>query len=117
MENELEDLRSEVAELRQKCVRLEDGLRQSEERFYRIFHASSNMMAITTIKDGRIIELNEASANLGAFKREALIGSLSKDHSLWADSEQRDIIIKKLREEGRIHNLEVTFLAEDGETH
>jgi two-component system, cell cycle sensor histidine kinase and response regulator CckA len=117
VENECDDLRNEVAELRKKCARLEDHLRQSEERFYRIFHASSNMMAITTIKDGRIIELNEASANLGAFKREALIGALSQDHGLWADSEQRDIIIRKLRDEGKIHNLEVSFLAEDGETH
>jgi two-component system, cell cycle sensor histidine kinase and response regulator CckA len=117
VENEHDDLRNEVAELRKKCARLEDHLRQSEERFYRIFHASSNMMAITTIKDGRIIELNEASANLGAFKREALIGTLSRDYGLWADSEQRDIIVRKLREEGRIHNLEVNFLAEDGEAH
>jgi two-component system, cell cycle sensor histidine kinase and response regulator CckA len=117
VENEHSDLRNAVAELRKKCARLEDHLRQSEERFYRIFHASSNMMAITTIKDGRIIELNEASANLGAFKREALIGALSQDHGLWADSEQRDIIVRKLRDEGKIHNLEVSFLAEDGETH
>jgi two-component system, cell cycle sensor histidine kinase and response regulator CckA len=117
VENKHDDLRNEVAELRKKCARLEDHLRQSEERFYRIFHASSNMMAITTIKDGRIIELNEASANLGAFKREALIGTLSRDYGLWSDSEQRDIIVRKLGEEGRIHNLEVSFLAEDGETH
>jgi two-component system, cell cycle sensor histidine kinase and response regulator CckA len=112
-----DDLCDEVAELRKKCARLEDHLRQSEERFFRIFHASSNMMAITTVKDGRIIELNEASANLGAFKREALIGTLSQDHGLWTDSEQRDIIVRKLREEGRIHNLEVSFFAEDRETH
>jgi PAS domain-containing protein len=74
MVNELEHLRRKVAELEKKCERLEKSLQQSEDRFSKIFHASSNLMTITTLREGRMVDLNEASASLGGYKREELIG-------------------------------------------
>jgi two-component system, cell cycle sensor histidine kinase and response regulator CckA len=115
MKNELEELRAKIAELEKERNQLTKSLRTSEERFNKIFHASSNLIAITTVKDGRIIDLNEASAALGGYRREDLIGTLSKDHNLWADAKQREMVIQKLQHEGRVHNLEVGFLAKNGE--
>jgi two-component system, cell cycle sensor histidine kinase and response regulator CckA len=106
-----------VAALEAKCEQLEKKLQESEDRFFKIFQASPNMMAITTIKDGKIIDLNEASASLGGFKREELIGTLSAEHNLWADQRQRDVAMQKLQSEGRLHNLQVDFLGESGELH
>ncbi len=97
MKNELEHLRREIASLEKKCVQLEKNQRESKDQVFKILHASSNMMAITTIKDGRIVDLNEASAGLGGFKREELIGALSSEHGLWADQKQRDMAMQKLR--------------------
>jgi two-component system, cell cycle sensor histidine kinase and response regulator CckA len=115
MKNELEQLRTKIADLEKERNQLKESLQINEERFNKIFRASSNLIAITTIKDGRIIDLNEASAALGGFKREDLIGTLSKDHNLWADAKQREMVVQKLQEEGRVHNLEIGFLAENGE--
>ncbi len=117
MKNEQEQLRKNVAELENKCAQLEKQKQQSEERFQKIFHASSNLMAVTTVKDGRIIDLNEASAGLGGYKREELVGAFSAELNLWADPSQRDLVIRKLQSEGRVQNFEVDFRGKAGEPH
>jgi two-component system, cell cycle sensor histidine kinase and response regulator CckA len=106
-----------VAALEAKCAELEKKLQESEARFFKIFHASSNMMAITTIKDGKFVDLNNASAGLGGFKREELVGTLSAGHSLWADQKQRKMAMQKLQKEGSLNNLPVDFLGGSGELH
>ncbi len=117
MKDEVKLLRSEAAELAKKYKRLEKTLQHTQDRFQRIFHASSNMMTITTVKGGRIIDMNESSASLGGFIREELIGTLSAENSLWADAKQREEIVQILKKEGKVHNREVSFLAEDGSVH
>ncbi len=115
MISEMEQLSEEAAEFEQKCAFLEKRLQQSKDRFQKIFHASSNMMLISTLKDGRIIDLNEASAAMGGFKREDLIGTLSSDHNLWTDPKRRERVVQTLKKEGRVHNLEVEFNIKHGE--
>jgi two-component system, cell cycle sensor histidine kinase and response regulator CckA len=115
MKSEQEYMRAKIAELEKECSRLKEDLRIIEERFSKIFHASSNLITITTAKDGRIIDVNEAGAELGDFKREDLIGTLSKDHNLWADAKQRETVVEKLQKEGKVHNLEIDFRAKNGE--
>jgi two-component system, cell cycle sensor histidine kinase and response regulator CckA len=115
LENELEQWRRKTEELEKKCSRLEKKLNESEERFQKIFHATSNMITISTVKDGRLVDLNEASARLGGFKRKDLIGSLSSERNLWADPKQRDLVIRKLGADGRVNNLDVNLLTKSGE--
>src|SRR5512145_2393502 len=110
-----EQLSEEADKLEQMCASLEKRLQQSKDRFQKIFHASSNMMLISTLKDGRIIDLNEASAAMGGFKREDLIGTLTSDHSLWTDLKYREMVFQTLKKEGRVHNLEVEFNSIHGE--
>jgi two-component system, cell cycle sensor histidine kinase and response regulator CckA len=115
MKNELEELRAKVAELEKERNQLAKSLQTSEERFNKIFHASSNLIAITTVKDGRIIDLNEASAAFSGRKREDLIGTLSKDLSVWSGEKQRVLLVQRLQKDGSIHNLELSFIAKNGE--
>jgi PAS domain S-box-containing protein len=108
MLNEQEQLRREIAEL-------EKSRKESEENFFKIFHASSNPMAITTVKEGRIVDLNEANARLGGFAREELIGRTLTELNLLADPNQRAVLRRKLDEEGRVHNLEMDVRTKTGE--
>ncbi len=116
MLNELEYLRHKAAELEADRKHLKKALQQSEERFFKIFHASSNPMAITTVKEGRIIDLNEANAHLGGFTREELIGHTVTDLNLLADPEQREKLSRKMREDGAVHNFEVAIRTKAGDT-
>jgi two-component system, cell cycle sensor histidine kinase and response regulator CckA len=113
--NENERLRQEVAELKAENVRLTEALHQSEEWFRKIFHASSNMMAIHTIKERRFVDLNEAAASLGGFKREELIGHTMEERELVEDPNFEDKVERKLKEEGRAHNIETKMRTKNGE--
>jgi two-component system cell cycle sensor histidine kinase/response regulator CckA len=95
----------------------EENLRESEDRFYQIFHASSHLMAISTVKEGRIIDFNEAFARLAGYKREEFIGKTTMEYGIWADSQQRDKVLRRLQEEGAVHNLELEARAKDGKLH
>jgi two-component system, cell cycle sensor histidine kinase and response regulator CckA len=110
VENELEHYRRKSAELERMYGQLED-------RFNKIFQASPQMMTITTLKEGRMIDLNEASASLGGFKREELIGIAESQRRLWADPKQRDFVIQRLQKEGSVHNLVVDLLSKTGAVH
>jgi PAS domain S-box-containing protein len=105
----------EIELLRRENAGLREELRRTKDWFYRIFHASSNLMAITRIKDGCFLDLNQSSADFGGFDREELIGTSASEHGLWADPEQRDAVLQKIREEGKALDLEVDFLRKDGE--
>jgi two-component system, cell cycle sensor histidine kinase and response regulator CckA len=115
--SELEQFRRKIHELEQKCSKLEYDLQISEDRFYKIFHASFDMMIISSLVDGHIIDLNEETARMSGYKREELIGSLEDKHSLWACPEQRNAVIDKLKQDGRLRNEEVGFRGKAGEIH
>ncbi len=115
MLNEREHLRQKVAGLEAENSRLTKALQQSEEGFRKIFHASSNMMAIHTIEGRRFVDINEAAVSLGGFKREELIGQSMEERGLYEDPESVEIVNKKLREEGRAHNVEMKLRTKMGD--
>ena len=110
-----QNMQRRIAALENKCVQLENSLKQSEDRFNRLFRAASNPMSITTVKEGRMINMNDACADLTGFKREELIGTFAVERSLWADPEQRNLLIRNLQREGRVHNLETVLRSKSGE--
>jgi two-component system, cell cycle sensor histidine kinase and response regulator CckA len=105
----------ELERLRRENALLKEESQTSKDWFYKIFHASSNLMTITRLEDGFILDINQAGADFGGFDREELIGTSRKELNLWADPVQRDMVIRKIKEEGRVHNLEVDLVRKDGE--
>jgi PAS domain S-box-containing protein len=113
LDNEAKLLQERITELQAENERLAQAHRQSEESFRRIFHASSNMMAIHTLKEWRFVDVNEAAASMGGFKREELIGSSMAEQGLWEYPER---LGSKLRKEGGVHGVELKILTKDGDT-
>jgi len=110
-----EKISQKLAELEAENERLKRDLQHSEDLFSKIFHASSNVMAIHTIKEGRFVDLNEACARLGGFKREELIGHTMEEYDLIPDGELKEKVDRKLKEEGRARNIESKIRTKDGE--
>jgi len=90
-------------------------LQESEEKFSRAFYASPNLMAITTPEDGRIIEINEAFCRFFGYEREECIGHNTAELDMWADPEQREVAIKKLKEIGAALYMPVDLRTKSGE--
>ncbi len=102
-------LRAELAE-RQHA---EGMLQQSEAKLRKIFDASPDVIAITSLVDGHLIEINGAIAAAG-FRREVALSWNSGQADFFSEPGQRDTLIRRLMKEAVIRNMEVSFRLKDG---
>lgn len=117
MSKESDQLRRKVAELEKENERLAGALQQSEELFHKIFQASSNMMAIHTVKEGRFVDINESAASLGGFKREDVLGHTMAELGMVEDPSFREVVDQKIQQYGKVHNMEAKVRTQGGEMH
>lgn len=86
----------------------------SEEKFSKIFNASPFPITITTLKDGRCIDVNSAYLMLFGFTREQVIGKTALELNIWHETADRANIREMVKREGHIHNQEIKFRLPDG---
>ncbi|MCX6780537.1 MAG: PAS domain S-box protein, partial [Candidatus Magasanikbacteria bacterium] len=93
---------------------IENELRESEEKFSAAFTASPDAIVITRLKDGVIVEINEAFTKLFGFTRKQARGVSAVDLSIWVDTKDRSVFIDTLVKEKEIDNWEVQLRRKDG---
>lgn len=88
-------------------------LRQSEEKYRRIYDNLQDVYVETTL-DGTILEMSPQVATLtrGQYKREDLIGT--SVGALYADAHYRDTILEAVKQRGRAIDVESMFRNRDG---
>jgi PAS domain S-box-containing protein len=106
-----------IAALAIERKQAEEALEESEDKFSKAFRSSPNTIVITTIKDGRFIEVNDSFADITGYTREEVIGNTVKDINIWAQTEDRDKMLRILNKDGRVHNHEFNFRIKSGEIH
>ncbi|MEW5718479.1 MAG: HD domain-containing phosphohydrolase [Chloroflexota bacterium] len=92
----------------------EEKLRESEARFSTIFHASPVAIAITRLEDNRLSDVNEAYQHLTGYTRAEIIGHTAYELNLWVVPEERERLIKTVREQGTVRDLEVQVRQKSG---
>jgi len=93
----------------------EDALRTSEEKFSKAFRSSPAFVTISTVRDGRFIEVNDAFLEASGYQREEMLGKSSLELGIWADPSDRNKMVNRLREHGVVHNKESRFRMKSGE--
>jgi len=93
----------------------EEALQESEDKFSKAFRSSPNTIVITTLKEGRFIEVNDSFTELTGYTREEVIGQSAKDLHIWADTKDRDKMLKILKRDGRVRDEEFKFRIKSGE--
>ncbi len=96
-------------------TRAETALRESEARFMVAFHANPLPMSITSLRDHRHLEVNDAAVRHSGYSREEMLGQTKPQLGFWVTTEQRDRVLRLLHAEGRVRDLEVTFRRRSGE--
>ncbi|MCB2192196.1 MAG: PAS domain S-box protein [Deltaproteobacteria bacterium] len=91
------------------------ALKASEERFQKLYMASPVWMNMSTIKDGRILEVNEAFHRVTGYSREETINHTSEELGLWIDPQEREGIRKILEREGSLRDYPVAYKMKDGQ--
>lgn len=115
-----------AAELEQRLGDLEqtqNALRQanesrdlSEEKFATVFRSSPIAFSITTVGDGRFIDVSEAFERRYGYARGELLGRTVFDIGIWDDPRERKQMLEEIRKHGRVRNRITPFRKRSGET-
>ena len=114
-EIETENLRFRHKQEPSQQISSEIALRQSEEKFRLAFHTSPDSINFNRLSDGMYIDINEGFTKLTGYTREDAIGKTSVDLNIWYDPKDRERLVKALKSDGYIDNLEARFRRKNGQ--
>jgi len=85
------------------------ALRQSEDKFRKVFRTCPEGIVLTDFETGRIIETNEQFMRLIGHNAEELVGMPTTDLGIWESKEARATVMELLEKSGRITEHETTL--------
>ncbi|HXZ14117.1 MAG TPA: PAS domain S-box protein [Candidatus Sulfotelmatobacter sp.] len=88
----------------------EARLRVSEEKFSKAFRASPDAIVISSLADGRLLEVNDIFLQLSGFTREEAIGRTSLELGLWLNPKEREQMVALVKRDGEVRDLEIRFI-------
>lgn len=71
-------------------------------------------MSLTTMDEGRFIDINESFLNMSGYTRDEVLGRTAHQLSVWEQPEARQLYIKALREKGSVKDMEMRFRTKSG---
>lgn len=92
----------------------QEALRQSEEKFARAFQTSSYALTLARVRDGALVEVNDAFTQVSGYSREETLGRTSPELGLWVDLEARDWVFQELAAGRPVINEEFQFRSRTG---
>ncbi|MEA3310133.1 MAG: GAF domain-containing protein [Chloroflexota bacterium] len=98
-----------------KNARLYEKLRRSEERYARFFNISPDSIIISSLADGRYLEVNESFLRTLGYRRAEVIGHTSVELHTWPDRAARERFVQLLQAQGVVTNFETRFRRKSGE--
>ncbi|MGN6185526.1 MAG: ATP-binding protein, partial [Thermoanaerobaculia bacterium] len=91
------------------------ALRESEAKFATAFGHSPLALTITSLDDGKLIDVNEGFVRLSGWTREEAIGHTPEELHLWVDRTMRAEGLVKLRVGEHIDDVEARFRMKNGD--
>lgn len=92
----------------------EAALAASEAKFATAFSLSPLFLTITSLVDGRLLEVNQGFVDLTGYSRDEALGRTPDELELWANPEERTIGLARLRTDGIVKDVEADFRMKDG---
>ncbi len=93
----------------------EAHLRAAEEKMSKAFHASPEWITITTVSDGRYMEVNSAFERETGYSRDEAVGKTSIELGLWEDPGDRSAFVRLFQREGSVKNSEIRLKMRSGD--
>lgn len=94
--------------------RLNVEMTEAKEHFELIFNTSPDAVLITRMNDGLIIDINHGFEVLMGFTRNETIGKSSLEKNIWKNPDEREKLVKELKEKGFCDNFDAIFQRKDG---
>lgn len=101
--------------LQQSFDQVKTALQQSEEKFTKVFRASPDPIAVTTMPEGRILEVNDSFLEISGYSREEMLGRTALELNLIANLEQAIQAQQRLQVQKTLRNLEFNYRTKSGQ--
>ena len=91
-------------------------LRESEDKFRQIFEKMDDIVVLSSITRGTVLEVNEEFERQTGYPREYALGKTNLELNLWANLHERDVFFEEMRKAGFVRGMETTMRRRDGTT-
>ena len=95
--------------------RAEHALRSSDHRSSTMFRLAPVAMAVTSLPENRIVEVNEAFSRMTGHAGHDLVGRVVDDFQLWHDAALRRSTEEEIDRRGGVRTCDVRILPKEGE--
>jgi PAS domain S-box-containing protein len=112
---ELQHRLVDLQQTQQALREAQEGRTLSEQRFAKIFRSSPIAFSITTVNEGRFVDINEAFELRYGYARQQLLGLTVFDVGVWNSPSERAQIVDELRAQGQVRNRITRFRTRSGE--
>ena len=92
----------------------EERLRLSEERFSKVFELAPDIIVITRMEDGLILDANRGFQEITGWEKSEVLGRLTADLGLWSAPSDRAEMVEALAAHGEALHREIQFRCKDG---
>jgi PAS domain S-box-containing protein len=89
-------------------------LRKSREKFTRAFQGSPLIISISSLMEGRFLEVNDTFLSTLGYCREEVVGHTSLEMGVWQNPSDRERFVKALDKNRKVSKMEVSMKAKDG---
>lgn len=90
------------------------ALQQSQSKFAKVFESSPIIITISTLNEGRVIEVNDNFLKTFGYCRKEVLGKTAGELGLYADPASRAAMVAEISERGRVRNMAVRVRTKDG---
>jgi len=113
-----ETLESRIAQLKRTetaLARSEDSRRSFEEKFERVFESCPLPFSITTLKEGRFLDVNAAFEHRYGYSRVEVLGRTVQELRIWEDPTDRGLMLARLNQGTPIRNMMTSLRTKSGQ--
>ena len=100
---------------RQELVAANEKLRLSEEKFSKAFCLGPVIITISSVADGRYVEVSDYFLKTTGYAREEVIGRTAIELSVWNNEKDRKNIIEALQTTGVVRDRPLQFRSKHGD--
>jgi PAS domain S-box-containing protein len=92
----------------------EESLKKSEERLSKFFMVAPIGIAVTSLPDGRLLDINSEFETILGIDRSEAVGKTTTELGIWLDPKDRENVLSRVRSEGKVKDLDLQVRAKQG---
>jgi len=95
-------------QLMQSFDQVKLALQESKEKYTTVFRTSPDPIIVSTLPDGKILEVNNSFLRLSGYSQEEVINRTTIELGLWDRLDEREEFLQLVQKVGRVYNQEVS---------